>query len=92
MVQYVGESEEAQDIVECVGAILSTPYGDMPYMRSMGIDSDVLGANSPEAEAEYFNQAVDQVEMWEDRANISEIAMESVNGVMIPKVVIEDGE
>lgn len=92
MVQYIGDSAEAEDIVECVDTILSTPYGDMPYMRSMGITSDVLGVNSPESEAEFFNQSVDQVETWEDRANITEIEMESQNGLMVPKVVIEDGE
>ncbi|RKI24651.1 hypothetical protein D7V82_14740 [bacterium 1xD8-6] len=92
MVQYIGDSAEAEDIVECVDTILSTPYGDMPYMRSMGITSDVLGVNSPESEAEFFNQSVDQVETWEDRANITEIEMESQNELMVPKVVIEDGE
>lgn len=92
MVQYIGDSAEAEDIVECVDTILSTPYGDMPYMRAMGITSDVLGVDSPEAEAEFFNQSVDQVETWEDRANITEIEMESQHGLMIPKVVIEDGE
>lgn len=92
MVQYIGDSEEADDIVECVDTILSTPFGDMPYMRSMGIASGVLGVSSPDAEAEFFNQSVDQVETWEDRANITEIEMESQNGLMIPKVVIEDGE
>ena len=61
-------------------------------MRSMGISSGVLGENSLVSEAEFFNQAVDQVETWEDRANITEIEMESINGQMIPKVVIEDGE
>lgn len=92
MIQYTGNSKEAADIVECVDAILSTPYGAMPYMRSMGITSDVLVANSTEAEGEYFNQAIDQVETWEDRAAVSEITMSSTDGIMIPKVVIEDGE
>lgn len=92
MVFYQGSSEEAEDIVECTDTVLTTPYGAMPYMRSMGITSDVLGMDSPVSEGEYFNQAVDQVETWEERASISEIAMETENGIMIPKVVIEDGE
>lgn len=92
MIQYTGNSKDAVDIIECVDAILSTPYGAMPYMRSMGITSDVLTANPTEAEGEYFNQAIDQVETWEDRAAVSEITMDSMNGIMIPKVVIEDGE
>lgn len=92
MIQYIGDSEEAEDIVECVDAVLSTPYGAMPYMRSMGITSDVLGVNFPESEGEYFNQAVDQVETWEDRAAVSEITMINADGIMVPKVVIEDGE
>lgn len=91
MVQYIGDSKAAVDIVECVDTILSTPYGAMPYMRSMGITSDVLGVNSPESESEYFNQAIDQVETWEDRAEVSEITMENSDGIMIPKVVLEDG-
>lgn len=92
MIQYIGDSKAASDIVTCVDAILSTPYGSMPYTRSMGITSNVLGVSSPEAEGEYFNQAVDQVEAWEDRASISEITMVNQEGKIIPKVVIEDGE
>lgn len=92
LIQYIGESKEAEDIITCVDTILSTPYGSMPYMRDFGITSDVLGVTLQEMEGEYFNQAVDQVETWEDRALISEITMEGEEGVMTPKVVIEDGE
>lgn len=91
MVEYVGSSENAKDIVECVSTILETPYGVMPYMREMGITSDVIGRSSPETEGEYFNQAVDQVEVWDERASVSEIVFGAV-GNMEPKVVIEDGE
>lgn len=92
MVQYNGNSREALDIIICADAILSTPYGSMPYMRDMGITSNVLRAGLPEMEGEYFNQAVDQIEMWEERASVSEIIMAEQDGKIIPKVVIEDGE
>lgn len=92
MVQYNGNSKEASDIATCADAILTTPYGSMPYMRDMGITSDVLRAGLQEMEGEYFNQAVDQIEMWEERASVSEIIMAEQDGEIIPKVVIEDGE
>lgn len=92
MVQYNGSSREASDIVACADTILSTPHGSMPYMRDMGITSDVFNAGFQEMEGEYFNQAVDQIEMWEDRASIVEIAMEKQDGKIMPKVVIGDGE
>ena len=92
MVQYVGTHSDAEDITECVGTILATPYGSMPYMRDMGITSDVIGRNVEELEGEYFNQAVDQVETWEERAHVSEVLLGAKTEMTEPKVVIEDGE
>lgn len=92
MVQYAGTRRDAKDITECVGTILATPYGSMPYMRDMGITSDVIGRNAEEIEGEYFNQAVDQVETWEERARVSEVLFGAKTEMTEPKVVIEDGE
>lgn len=92
MVEYVGSSKEAADIVECVGVIISTPHGTMPYMRDMGITSDVVGALTPDAESQLFNEVVDQVEEWEERATVGEVTQLVENEKIIPKVVIVDGE
>ena len=89
---YAGSSHEAGDIIECVNTILSTHYGTMPYMRSMGIDSEVMN-NAGTAREEFFNQAVEQIETWEDRADISEINFDSSgDGKLYAKVVIGNGE
>lgn len=91
MIEYTGNRKDAEDIAACVGNILATPYGTMPYMRSMGIETDVLSLKNSELEGEYYAQAVDQVEEWEERASIGEIIFCRGEGI-IPKVVLEDGE
>lgn len=91
MVEYQGKIEDPSDVILCVETILTTPHGTMPYMRSMGIDS-AISSGTPNSCDDYADQAVNQVEMWEDRVNIKEVTSEIVDGKMIKKVVVEDGE
>lgn len=92
MIIYNGNANEASDVIECAETILTTPYGSMPYMRDMGITSDVLGMSSPNSMESYFNQAVDQIDMWEERASVSEVYADKESKNLKPKVVLEKGE
>ena len=92
MIEYQGDSKEAADIIDCVGTIISTPYGTMPYMRDMGISSDIIGSSTPAAQEQLFNEVVEQVDDWEDRATVSEVTFETDGKHTIPKVVIADAE
>ncbi len=91
MVIFNGTGENAEDIIECAATILSTPYGSMPYMRDFGITLEAFKEFSKGGDGEYYAQAVDQIEAWEERARISSITCITNNGVTRPEVVIEDG-
>lgn len=70
---YKGESVDAEDITTCVSTLLNTVRGTMPHGRSKGIPDNIISSNQDEIEERYYVEAVDQVEMFEDRATISEI-------------------
>lgn len=92
MIDYNGNREDAEDIVECVGNILATPYGTMPYMRGMGIKADVLTLKNGELYGAYHAQAIDQIEEFEDRCSIGEVRFQDTGDGSKVKVVLEDGE
>lgn len=92
MIAYEGKSNDVNDIVQCAETILTTPYGSMPYMRDFGITLDVLAMDTPSVQDDFFNQAVDQMETWEERAIIRQVDAVLEDGKIKPKVVLEDGE
>lgn len=92
MVEYVGKREDADDIITCTEMILSTVQGTMPYMRDMGIPSEVIGKNISESEDMYTMEAIDQIETWEDRAAVDEIQIQKSDGAIGAKVVLKDVE
>jgi len=93
MVYYNGTAADGENIVSCAGMILGTVRGSMPYMRDMGIPEDVLGRNTPEAEDAYVDEASEQVEMWDERVMVGEIAVEQdAEGKIQARVVLEDVE
>ena len=93
MVHYNGTAADGENIVSCVGMILSTVRGSMPYMRDMGILEDVLGRNTPEATDAYVGEASEQVETWDDRVIVGEIKVEQGGeGRIQSRVVLEDVE
>ncbi len=92
MVEYVGKREDADDIVTCAEMILSTVQGTMPYMRDMGIPSEVIGKDISESEDMYTMEAIDQIEIWEDRAAVDEIQIQKGDGALGAKVVLKDVE
>lgn len=93
MVYYNGTAADGDNIVSCVGMILGTVRGSMPYMRDMGISEGVLGRNTPEAADEYVGDASEQVEMWDERVTVGEIAVEpDEEGKIQARVVLEDVE
>lgn len=90
MVEYVGKRKDADDIVTCAEMILSTVQGTMPYMRDMGIPSEVIGKDISESEDMYTMEAIDQIETWEDRAVVDEIQIQKSDGALGAKVVLKD--
>jgi len=92
MVIYNGTDENAEDIIKCAGTILSTPYASMPYMRDMGITADAVAGLSRGDEGEYYAQAADQIEEWEERVSVNEITCTANDdGSAGVKVVVGDG-
>lgn len=92
MIIYEGSKNDIDDIVLCAETICATPYGSMPYMRDFGIQPEVLALNTPMQQDEFYDQAIDQIEAWEDRATVKQMDVMQQDGKMQPKVVIEDGE
>ena len=92
MIIFNGNNENAEDIIECAGTILSTPYASMPYMRDFGITSEAFTDFNKSGDGEYYAQAVDQIEAWEERASVSEITCVADGRTIKPEVVLEDGE
>ena len=93
MVQYSGSSADGDHIVACVSMILGTVRGSMPYMRDMGIFGDIVGRNTPEAADAYVDDASEQVELWDERVMVGEIAVEQdAQGKIQSRVVLEDVE
>lgn len=91
MVIFNGTGENAEDIVQCAGTILSTPYGSMPYMRGFGITMEALKEFAREEDGSYYAQASGQIEAWEERAQVSSITCVADGSTVKPKVVLEDG-
>ena len=93
MVQYSGSSADGEHIVSCVSMILGTVRGSMPYMRNMGISGEIVGRNAPEAADAYVDDASEQVELWDERVIVGEIAVEQdAQGKIQSRVVLEDVE
>ncbi len=91
MVIFNGPVENAEDITLCAGTILSTPHGSMPYMRDFGITMEALQEFSRGEDGSYYVQATDQIEEWEERAQVSSITCVADGDTMKPKVVLENG-
>lgn len=91
MVIFSGSGENADDIAQCASTILSTPYGSMPYMRDFGITMEALEEFGRTGDGSYYAQATDQIEAWEERAQVSSITCVADGSTIKPKVVLENG-
>ena len=91
-VVYTGNRTDAEDIVKCVGNIISSIKGTVPYARSIGIDDRVV--SSPEASIEgiYMAEIEDQVAVWDERVLVDEIDLTRKNARLDAEVTVKDGE
>lgn len=89
---YKGNRADAEDIVRCVGNIISSIKGTIPYVRDMGIDDRVV--SSPEASIEgiYMSEIEDQVAVWDERVLVDEINLSRKNSRLDSEVTVKDGE
>lgn len=91
-VVYTGNRTDAEDIVKCVGNIISSIKGTIPYARGVGIDDRVV--SSPEASIEgiYMAEIEDQVAVWDERVLVDEIDLTRKNARLDAEVTVKDGE
>lgn len=89
---YKGNRVDAEDIVKCVGNIISSIKGTVPYARNIGIDDRVV--SSPEASIEgiYMAEIEDQVAVWDERVLVDEIDLTRKNARLDAEVTVKDGE
>lgn len=92
MVAYLGQSGEAQDIIDCASTVLESVQGTIPYLRDAGMPDDMIGRAAAEAEGIFINFAIDQIEGWDDRCLVEQIECVIDGEKIKPKVVLTDGE
>ena len=81
----------AEEILQNLKILFSTPAGTVPFDREFGIDWDILDRPVIQAKAALTTEYVEKVRRFEPRARVKEISFsnDAVNGILIPKVVIE---
>ena len=89
---YTGSRTDAGDIVNCVGNIISSIKGTVPYARNIGIDDRIV--SSPEASIEgiYMAEIEEQVSVWDERVIVDEINLTRNNSKLDSEVTVIDGE
>ena len=84
---------EAEEILQNVRTIISTPKFSVPLDRSFGIDCSVLDRPMPVAQAQLASDIITAVREYEPRASISGITFEATNdGSLRPKVQVTINE
>lgn len=92
MISYIGNRKDADDICHCAGNIIATVRGTMPYMRDMGIDPGLTGRSDPVNRDAYEDDVIEQVEEWEERVIVDEIAVTAIEERIEAKVVLKDND
>lgn len=90
-----GDSTEAErkEIIRNVQTILTTPLGSCPLYREFGLDVSYLDHQQDLAQNLFAVAAMEAVERWEPRVQVTSVAFEAdgSGGRMKAKVVIADG-
>ena len=83
----------AQEVVQNVRMIITTPKGTVPLDRDFGIDAVIVDRPIPVAQAILARDIVDAVKRYEPRARVTKVEFEdrggAINGVLNPIVRIE---
>lgn len=89
---YTGDRADAPDIVGCVGNIISSIKGSIPYASDMGIDDSVVSSPENSIEGIYMAEVEDQISFWDERVLVDEISLSRKNARLDSEVTLKDGE
>ena len=80
-----------EEIYQNLRTLYTTPMGTVPFDREFGIDSGLLDNPMQIAQGKLIVEYIDKTRKYESRVNVKEVNFEldSKDGVLIPKVVIE---
>lgn len=80
---------EAEEILQNVRTIISTPKFSVPLDREFGIDCSVLDRPMPVAQAQLASDIITAIKEYEPRASVSGITYETtIDGNLRPKVQV----
>lgn len=82
------------EILQNVRTIISTPKYSVPLNREFGVDTTMLDAPIPVAQAKLTAQIVAAVHKWEPRATVTRVTYEgeAQDGILRPKVRVRISE
>ena len=83
----------AEEVVQNVRMILSTPVWSVPLDRLFGINVEMLDRPTPDAMAALTSEIYMALRKWEPRCTLKNISFDGdIDGRLVPKVRIEINE
>lgn len=83
----------AEEVVQNVRMILSTPVWSVPLDRTFGINVEMLDKPTPDAMAALTSEIYMALRKWEPRCKVKNISFAGdIDGRLVPKVRIEINE
>ena len=70
------ESEEINNIIDCLQNILAIPEGSMPLNRGLGLKWSSLSSIPEDLENDYAVDLMEKVEEWEPRVEVESVEFE----------------
>lgn len=67
---------EIEDVQQCIGMILNTPRGSVPFMRGFGISTEYYGSPLIGEENDIVDEVTEQIETYETRAIVDDLNFE----------------
>lgn len=82
-----------QEAIRNLKVIYTTPQGTVPFDRAFGIDISILDEPLNIAKGKLTVEFINKAKQYEPRVKVKEVlfVIDSENGNIIPKVVIEGG-
>lgn len=80
----------ADEVIQNIKTIITTPAGTVPFDRDFGIDWSILDLPIREAKAKLTVEYIEKIKKYEPRASVKSISFTANDsGQLIPKVVID---